>query len=336
AVAGTRTDAALVNPWGIAFGATSPVWTANNVSQTSTLYDGTGTKAATVVTVPPGINGAANPTGIVASASTDFVVTKNGVSAPARFIFDGEGGTLSGWAPTVDASNAVITYDDGVGGARYLGLAIAANGAVNTLYAADFRNRKIDVFNGSWQKITATGGFTDPNLPAGYAPYNVQAVSLAANSTQLVVTYARPNTAGTDAVVGAGLGVVDLFDLNGTLVRRLVSPGGRLNAPWGVAKAPANYGYLSNMLLVGNFGDGVINAFDPNTGVYAGTLADSNGTPFANAGLWGIAFGNGAQNQPVTTLYFAAGISGETAGLYGRIDPGATQPDVVAPTVALT
>lgn len=333
AVAGTKVDAHLVNPWGIAFGATSPVWVANNVTASSTLYDGTGNVLTTVVNIPPGTRGAADPTGIVANASTSFVVSKNGTSAAARFIFAGEAGTLSGWAPTVDAANAITTYDD-AGGAQYTGLAIAKNGDVDTLYAADFRNHKVDVFDGAWQKLTPTGGFTDPQLPQGYSPFGIQAVKPGA-STVLIVTYARADAAGEEEV-GAGLGVVDVFDLDGKLLRRLVSPGGRLNAPWGVALAPASFGYLANMLLVGNFGDGLINAFDPASGVYAGTVADVNGTPLANAGLWGIAFGNGAQNQPTGTLYLAAGISGETAGLYARIDAGATAPDVSAPTVTLT
>ncbi len=171
-------------------------------------------------------------------------------------------------------------------------------------------------------------------MPAGYATYNVQAVKLG-TTTFLVVTYAQRASNGEETI-GAGLGVVNLFDLNGTLVRRLVSPGGKLNAPWGVAVASANFGSFSNMLLVGNFGDGAINAFDPTTGVFAGTLSNSVGTALTNAGQWGIAFGNGSQNQPVNTLYLTAGISGETAGLYARIDLGATAPDAVAPTVSLT
>ncbi len=334
AVAGTKVDPNLVNPWGLAFSATSPAWVSNNVTNTSTLYDGTGTVLPTIVAIPAGTNGAAAPTGIVANATTEFVVSKAAVSAAARFIFAGEGGTISGWAPTVDATNAVTTYDSGTVRARYMGLAIAANGTVNTLYATDFRNGRIDVFNGTWQKVTAAGGFTDPNLPAGYAPYGIQALTLG-TTTVLVVTYAQRATNGEEAL-GAGLGVVNVFDLNGTLQRRLVSPGGRLNAPWGVAKAPAGFGYLGNMLLIGNFGDGVVNGYDPTTGAFAGSIANNVGTAIANAGLWAIAFGNGSQNQPVNTLYLTAGISGETAGLYARIDLGATAPDVVAPTVSLT
>ena len=334
AVAGTKVDTHLVNPWGLALSATSPAWTANNVTQSSTVYDGTGTLLPTVVNIPAGANGAANPTGIVASAFSDFVVTKAGVGGPARFVFAGEAGTISGWSPVADAANAITTYDDGAGGAEYTGLAIATNGTVNTLYAADFRHGRIDVFNGTWAKITATGGFTDAQLPPGYSTYNIQTVKLG-TTTFLVVTYAQRGTDGEETI-GAGLGVVNLFDLNGTLVRRLVSPGGKLNAPWGVALASAGFGSFSNMLLVGNFGDGAINAYDPSTGVFAGTLSDSVGTPLTNAGLWALMFGNGSQNQPVDTLYLTAGISGETAGLYARIDLGATAPDAVAPTVALT
>ncbi len=334
AIAGTRTDAHLVNPWGIAFPAGGPVWIANNGSQTSTLYDGTGTALALVVNIPAGTRGAADPTGIVANATADFTVTKNAVTAPARFIFAGEGGTISGWAPTVDATNAVAVYEDAAG-AGYTGLAVAANAGVNTLYAADFANRKIDVFDGQFQKIAATGGFTDATLPAGYGPFGIQAVTLG-NTSVIVVTYASQEAGSSDEVAGAGLGLVNVFDLNGTLLRHLVGVGGRLNAPWGVALAPATFGSLANMLLIGNFGDGIVNGFDPTTGVYAGSISDAGGTPLANEGLWGIGFGNGAQNQPVNTLYFAAGIADETAGLYGRIDLGATAPDAVAPTVALT
>jgi uncharacterized protein (TIGR03118 family) len=334
-VAGTRTDARLVNPWGLVFGAAGPGWIANNVSNSSTLYEGTGIPSATIVNIAAGTRGAAQPTGIVANATTDFTVTKATVTAASRFIFSGEGGTISGWAPTVDATNSITTYDDGAGGAHYEGLAVAANGTANTLYATDFKNKKVDVFDKNFAKITATGGFTDPNLPAGYAPYGIQTVTLGTTPV-LVVTYASQNVGGTDAVIGAGLGVVNIFDLNGTLLRRLVSPGGKLNAPWGVAKAPATFGSFAGMLLIGNFGDGIINAFDPTTGVFAGSVSTAAGTAIANVGLWGIAFGNGVQNQSTNTLYFTAGIAAETGGLYGRIDLGATAPDVVAPAVAVT
>jgi uncharacterized protein (TIGR03118 family) len=257
------------------------------------------------------------------------------VSAPARFVFDGEGGTLLGWAPSVDATHAIIAYDDGTGGAVYKGLAVAADSGANFLYATDFHNNKVDVFDKDFHKVTVSGGFTDSTLPAGYAPFGIQALQIG-SQTVIYVTYAQRDTGSDDNVNGAGLGLVNVFDTQGTLLQHLVPVGGALNAPWGVALAPAAFGTLSNDVLIGNFGDGVINAYDPDTGAFEGSIQDSLGQPIANAGLWAIAFGNGAHNQPTTTLYFAAGIADEVDGLYGRIDLGATAPDVVAPTVTLT
>ena len=337
AVTAATTDANLINPWGIVFAPGAPVWIANNATETSTLYDGTGTKVPLIVSLPAGLNGSADATGIVFNSSgTDFVVASGNLSAPARFIFDGEGGTILGWSPTVDATHAVIAYDDGAGGAVYKGLAIANDGTANHLYATDFHNGKVDVFDKTFAKVTVAGGFTDPTLPAGYNPFGIQAVQIS-GQTRIVVTYAQKDPASNDEVDGAGLGLVDVFDTSGTLVTHLVAVGGALNAPWGVALAPANFGTLSNMLLIGNFADGIIHGYDPATGVPAGALEDSNGQPIATPGLWGMAFGNGARNQPTTTLYFAAGIASEADGLYGRIDLGATAPDIVAPNgVALT
>jgi uncharacterized protein (TIGR03118 family) len=336
AVPAATTDANLKNPWGIVFAPDAPVWIANNVTQTATIYDGTGTTVPLIVNLPAGLNGSADATGIVFNGSnTDFVVTKGTLSAPARFIFAGEGGTVLGWAPTVDGTDAIVAYDDGAGGAVYKGLAIANNGTANLLYATDFHNNKVDVFDSNFARITVAGGFTDATLPADYAPFGIQALQIE-GQTRIVVTYAKRDAATDDEVVGAGLGLVNVFDTSGTLLTHLVAEGGALNAPWGLTMAPAEFGTLSNALLVGNFGDGVINAYDPVTGALISSLQDSAGQPIATPGLWGIAFGNGARNQPTTTLYFAAGIAGEVAGLYGRIDLGATAPDIVAPTVALT
>jgi uncharacterized protein (TIGR03118 family) len=336
AVAAVSTDANLKNPWGIVFAPNAPVWVANNGTQTSTLYDGTGRVQGLVVNIPAALNGNANPTGIVFNATTtDFTVTNGTVTAGARFIFNGEGGTISGWAPTVNATNAIVTYDDGAGGAIYKGLAIASDGGVNRLYATDFHNNKVDVFDKDYKKVTVTGGFTDPTLPAGYFPFGIQALQIG-GVTRILVSYAQHQAGNDNELAGAGLGLVNVFDLQGTLQSHLITAGGRLNAPWGMTLAPANFGDLSNMLLVGNFGDGVIHGYNPTTGAFVATIADSNGQPIASPGLWGIAFGNGARNQPATTLFFAAGVGGETGGLYGRIDLGATAPDIVAPTVALS
>ena len=326
-------DPNLVNPWGIAFGPTSPAWVANNHSGTSTLYNGNGAAQALIVALPAGFD----PTGIVFNSSTDFVVTSGANSGAARFIYSGEGGMLAGWSPLADATNAISVYT-AADGAVYKGLAIANNGAGNFLYATDFVNGKVDVFNATFAKQATSATsftFTDPNLPAGYAPFGIQALkSGASGATQLYVTYAKQQNPPTvDNANGPGLGLVDVYDTNGQFLKQLVPAGGALNAPWGVALAPADFGTLSNAVLVGNFGDGKINGYNPTTGVFLGTVTDSTGTAFAAPGLWGIAFGNDAVNQPHATLFFAAGTNNEANGLYGRIDLGATPPVLGAPPV---
>jgi uncharacterized protein (TIGR03118 family) len=339
------TDANLVNAWGIAFGPTSPAWVTNNHTESSTLYDGNGkaqpAAAPLVVALPDRSAGVSfDPTGIVFNGSTDFVVSAGGRTGAARFIFDGEGGMIAGWSSSVDAAQAVTMYTDD-GGAVYKGLAIASNGSGNFIYATDFHNNKIDVFDASFTKQAPSAtsfAFVDPTLPAGYAPFGIQAVANGAGgATQLYVSYAQQASPGNDNTSGAGLGLVNIFDTNGTLVRHLVPAGGVLNGPWGMALAPADFGTLSNMLLVGNFGDGAINAFDPSSGQVVGSIKNAGGTAFAVPGLWGIAFGNGANNQPKNTLFYAAGTNDEANGAYGRIDVGATPPALnVPPVVALT
>ena len=330
-------DAKLVNGWGIAFGTTSPVWVANRGTDTSTLYNGNGkaqpVASPRVVSLDTGFGA----TGIVFNGSTDFVVSAAGKTAAAAFIFSGEGGRIAGWSATVDGAKAITTYT-ATDSAVYKGLAIANNGTANFLYATDFRNAKVDVFDATYQKQAATAtrfGFADASLPAGYAPFGIQAIKNGANgATQIYVAYARQAAANSrDETIGAGLGVVNVFDANGVFVKRIVSPGGKLNAPWGLALAPADFGTLSNALLVGNFGDGTVNGFDASTGAFIGTVSDSTGKAFSASGLWGIAFGNGAGNQPKNTLFYAAGPNAETAGLYGRIDLGATPPTLNTPPV---
>jgi len=302
-----HTDTHLVNAWGLAFNPTAFVWVANNGTATSTLYDGNGVPQTLVVTVPAGV------TGIVYNGSQDFKVTQNGVTGASPFIFVGETGTVSGWSPAVNRTNAVTSVDTG-GSAVYKGLAIGAFSGANYLYAADFRNNRIDVYNAGFQKATLPGGFTDPNLPAGYGPFGIQAIG-----DRIYVAYAQRETAGNDEVKGAGLGVVDVYDMGGVFLHRLAA-GGALNAPWGMALAPANFGDFSNAVLVANFGDGKINAYNPSTGAFIGTLSKADRTPIVIDGLWGIAFGNGVQNQPTNTLFYTAGPNDEAHGIYGRID----------------
>jgi uncharacterized protein (TIGR03118 family) len=340
--AAPTTDANLVNPWGIAFGPTTVVWVANNHSDTSTLYDGNGKPSPLVVQLPASAAGAPfDATGIVFNGTGNFNVSAAGLSGPALFIFAGEGGMIAGWSPAVDRANAVAMYT-ATDGAVYKGLALANNGTADFLYAADFANGKIDVFDTAFAKQAATAtsfAFTDPTLPDGYSPFGIQAIKNGAGgAAQIYVSYAKHDAAEPDDdSPGAGLGLVNVFDANGTLVSHLVVEGGNLNAPWGMALAPADFGTLSNALLVGNFGDGQIHGYDASTGRYLGAVTDGAGTPFTVPGLWGIAFGNDAVNQPHATLFFAAGINDEANGRYGRIDLGSAAPALgTPPTVTLT
>jgi uncharacterized protein (TIGR03118 family) len=345
AASALKTDANLVNPWGVVFAPGKPAWVANNHSETSTLYDGNGkpqpAAAPLIVNFAPSGAVTFDPTGVVfSSSSTDFVVTSGTKSAPARFIFVGEGGMIAGWSPTVDATHAVTAYTD-AGGAVYKGVTIANNGTANFLYAADFHNNKVDVFNATFAKQAPTAtsfAFSDPTLPAGYAPFGIQALPTGASGAiQIYVAYAQQSPPDNhDNLDGAGLGLVDVYDANGAFVSHLIAVGGKLNAPWGLALAPSDFGTLSKTLLVGNFGDGKINAYDPATGAFIGTVADSTGAAFAEPGLWGIAFGNDAANQPHSTLFWAAGLNNEVNGAYGRIDAGNAPVLNAPPVVAIT
>ena len=323
------TDPLLVNPWGLALGATSPMWVANNHSETSTLYNGNGTPTPITAHFAAGFD----PTGIVNNSTTDFVITNGTTSAASAFIFDGEGGRIAGWSGAVDVANAITVYT-ATDGAVYKGLAVANNGTGNFLYAADFANGKIDVFNATFAKQTPSAtsfGFADSTLPAGYGPFGIQAITKG-GTTRIYVAYAKHDTSNpADEAAGAGLGVVNVFDTNGVFVKRLVADAGKLNAPWGLTLAPSDFGTLSNALIVGNFGDGKIHGYDVDSGRYLGELGDSSNAAFAVPGLWGLTFGNDAQNQPHATLFFAAGTNGEVNGRYGRIDLGATAPALGTP-----
>jgi uncharacterized protein (TIGR03118 family) len=265
--------------------------------------------------VPPAAGGKqGSPTGIVFNSSTDFQIS---AGTPARFIFATEDGTISGWA---SGTNAILMVDNSASEAIYKGLAIGNNGTANFLYAADFHGAKIDVFDAAFAPATLAGNFSDPTIPAGYAPFNIQNIG-----GVLYVTYALQDADGEDDVPGLGHGFINKFDLNGNLIARFASRG-PLNSPWGLAVAPAGFGAFANALLVGNFGDGRINVYDSVTGNFLfQQLADGSGHAISIEGLWGLKFGNGGNGGDVNTLYFAAGIAGpdelEDHGLFGSIQP---------------
>ncbi len=310
-------DQNLVNAWGIAFNPNAVVWVADNGTGVATLYDGSGLPQSLVVTIPPppGSPGPSAPTGIVFNGSSDFVISNGVVSSPSVFIFATEDGTISGWTPTVDDRNAILVVDNSVSGAVYKGLALAANGTGHFLYATNFHNATIDIFDSSFNKVSLSGSFADPGIPDGFAPFGIQNFN-----GDIYVTYAKQDAAKRDHVKGRGLGFVNVFDANGHLIRRVASKG-RLNAPWGLAMSPAGFGKFSNRLLVGNFGDGRINAFDVATGKSVGTLQATQVKSLVIDGLWGLSFGNGLKNQPTDVLFFTAGPTKETHGLYGFIEP---------------
>jgi uncharacterized protein (TIGR03118 family) len=308
----------LKNPWGISHSATSPFWLSDNGAGKATLYNGAGVKQGLVVTIatPPGQTpGTATPTGQVRNGAvpTGFNVTEGANTGPSSFIFATEDGTISGWNPNVDATHSIIAVP--ATGAVYKGLAIAPDSSL--LYAANFRAGTVEVYDPTFKLVKT---ITDPTVPAGYAPFNVQVLN-----GKLYVSFALQNAAMHDDVAGAGNGFVDVFNLDGTGMKRLIS-NGVLDSPWGLDIAPASFGPFANDLLVGNFGDGTINVFDPTTDALLGTLTDLNGKPIVIEGLWALDNGNNGTGFDPNAVYFTAGLSTfgvpdsiESAGLFGDI-----------------
>jgi uncharacterized protein (TIGR03118 family) len=335
------TDQTLVNGWGISLSPNGgPFWVSANGSDLSELYAGDVNGSAIQQPFKVNIPGGA-PTGQVfnnTGSATDFMVSDGTVSKAAVFIFASEAGTVTAWNPAVGvvsgATGPSLTAENvftSSNGAVYKGVALANNGTGNFLYLADFHNGKIDVLDGQFKQVTlginGFGMFSDSKLPAGYAPFNVAAIG-----GKLYVSYALQNAARHDDVAGPGHGFIDVFDLKGNLLNRLVSRGD-LNSPWGMVMATSNFGDFSNDLLVGNFGNGRINVFDPVSGKDLGALSERPGRPLVIDGLWGLAFGNGKAAGDVNSLYFAAGPDGEAHGLFGRITANAAGTNPVTATL---
>ena len=309
------TDPNLKGAWGISESSKSPFWISDAATGLSTLYESNGSVISLVVTIPPSKAGAATgtPTGTVYNGTQGFAVA---TGEPAAFIFATLDGTISGWNSTVNKTEAVVTVDMSSSGAIFTGLAIATSGSNTYLYAANFSAGTIDVFDSNYKPVTLPNAFVDSKLPAGYAPFNIQALG-----SSLYVAYAQQNTGKDFSVAGAGLGYVDVYDTSGNLLQQLIA-GGNLNAPWGLAIAPAGFGDFANDLLVGNFGDGAINAYNPTTGAWLATLNDVYGTPIVVPGLWALQAGNGGSGGDINAVYFTAGIPGSDGlphGLLGRL-----------------
>jgi uncharacterized protein (TIGR03118 family) len=312
-------DPDLVNPWGISLSGGSPFWVANNGTGTSTLYAGDHVSPPTplsknglVVTIPGGF-----PTGTVSNtgAPTDFIVKSGAASGRASFLFASQVGIVSGWNPNVPAPGSKQAQIGGTGDAVYTGLAIGLVGSATYLYAADFEHGKIDVYDFAFHTPNPPldGSFSDPNIPNSYSTFNIQSIG-----GKLYVTYAQQSHKEPDEETDRGSGFVDVFDTSGHLLQRLIQ-GNHLKSPWGIARAPENFGAFSHALIVGNFADGQLHAFDPNSGKYLGEMKDENRKPVVIDGLWGITFGNGGNGGDKNALYFAAGIQDETHGLFGSL-----------------
>jgi uncharacterized protein (TIGR03118 family) len=320
-------DKNLQNPWGLAFGPNTPLWVADNNGGVATVYGvsvggGTATNPLLTVTLPGGrasTGDGPSPTGQVFNPTGGFVVTSNAGSGPALFIFSAEAGQISAWSPQADpidmktkTSTAQVEFSSPT--AVYKGLTIATTDDGTFLYASNFHDGTVDVFNSGFQPVHLAGDFTDPRLPPGYAPFGIQNIN-----GLIYVSYALQNAAKHDDVAGAGHGFIDIYTSNGFLIKRLVSRVD-LNSPWALAEAPAGFGPFGGDLLVGNFGNGRIHAFGLFSGVPRGALLNEQGKPIQIDDLWALKFGN-AHTGGTGTLLFSAGINDEKDGLVGSINP---------------
>jgi uncharacterized protein (TIGR03118 family) len=325
------TDPNLKNPWGTSTAPGLPIWVSDNNAGVTTLYDGAGQPIplqakppvnAVAIPAPPsaGKGAVGAPTGTVFNPTgSGFVVSEKGASGSSRFLFATEDGTIVGWSPTVDRANGIIAVDrstikDPAGdvGAVYKGLALVTTPAGTFLYATNFRFGTVEVFDSNFDLVKT---FTDQRIPAGFAPFGIHNIG-----GNLYVTFAKQKPDKHDDLAGPGNGFVDVFNPNGDLLQRLVSEG-RLNSPWAVTLAPATFGAFGGDILVGNFGDGRVNAYNRATGHFEGRLLNATGQPLTIPGLWGLRFPAGSLNAVPGALYFTAGINDEHDGLFGDLVP---------------
>lgn len=299
-------DQNAVNPWGIAVASSGTIFVADNGAGVATSYFQDGTPAPDfsnprVITIPPSSTNSdgANPTGVVANNTSFFKVSNGSNSLPAKMIFVSEDGMISGWNGNLNNTQAFRAVDNGPSGAVYKGVTMGTNNGQSFIFVTNFSSGKVETYNQNFQPVNP-GGFADPNLPAGYAPFGIRNLG-----GRIYVTYAKRNPANPDDdLAGAGFGFVDVFTTGGQFVKRLISDG-QLNAPWGLE-------IVNGQLWVGNFGDGLINVYDPNSGNFLGTPRDVFGIPLHFDGLWGLLKINGY-------VYFTAGIADEEHGIFGMI-----------------
>lgn len=307
-------DPNLVNPWGMALSSSGTIWVADNGTGVATAYnnvDGNPAPSATsplVVTIPASASNTegANPTGIVSNPTAFFNVTKDAISAPSIFIFVSEDGVISGWNPQLDGTNAIVAVDNGADEAIYKGVTLGVASGNNFLYVTNFHSGHVEIYDQNFMRVDTATSFADANIPAGYAPFGIRNFG-----GRIYVTYALQDADQEDDVPGPGNGFINVFDTSGNLIQRLVS-NGALNAPWGLAIVQGAFGKFQSALLVGNFGDGQINAYDPITGAFVGTPKQLDRTPLAFDGLWDLLFFN-------NNLFFTAGIADEEHGLFGAV-----------------
>lgn len=327
-------DAQLLNPWGLISSPTSPWWVADNNAGVSTLYNGQGVKQGLVVNIPSPVSGVAGtPTGVVFTSAAGFMFQANGIKTTSTFTFVTEDGTIVAWGPGINPADlpndAFVVVDNSknptaANGAVYKGATIAqmTPGGPFFLYVTNIRSGRIEVYDTNFNPVKLGDGdndrddrFHDREIPEGFAPFNVQGVN-----GNLYVTYAKQDASKHDDFDFPGFGFVDKFSPQGKLLQRLTH-GPWLNAPWGVALAPANFGFFSNHLLIGNAGSGQIAVYDVDSGHFDGLLRDANGHAIQNDRLWALQFGNDHSAGPSNWLFFTAGISDEAHGLFGFFTP---------------